>query len=126
MAAHGAGRSGLWDPDWTADLAAMMREFPHLYADNSALCSPNRWRTLKHLLHDDMHHRVIHGSDFPVPVTGVGAWIGGHLKWEDWRTHKQNQNPFEHDRLLKQAMGFKPETFTRFDEVTGISKAWKR
>ncbi len=126
IAAHAAGRSGLWDPDWTADLARMTAEFPRLYCDNSALCSPNRWRTLKHLLHSDLHDRVIHGSDFPVPVGGFGPFLGGHLRLRDLRSHGSEKNPFEKDRKLKEAMGFKPETFTRLDAVTGLSRAWRR
>ena len=126
IAAHGAGRSGLWDPDWTEHMATLMKEFPKLLADNSALCSPNRWRTLKHLLRDELHERVVHGSDFPVPVGGIGPWLGGHLSRKDWRTHGGVKNPLERDRLFKLALGFSPETLTRLDAVTGLSQAWRR
>ncbi|MDG0964048.1 MAG: hypothetical protein P8O23_03225 [Opitutales bacterium] len=40
IAPHGAGKSGLWDPDYAADLLKMMDELA------SALASPNRWRTI--------------------------------------------------------------------------------
>jgi predicted TIM-barrel fold metal-dependent hydrolase len=50
IAAHGAGKSGIWDPDYTSDLLKMMKEFPNLFTDNSALASPNRWRTIPALL----------------------------------------------------------------------------
>ena len=126
IAAHGAGRSGLWDPDWTEHMATLMKEFPKLLTDNSALCSPNRWRTLKHLLRDELHERVVHGSDFPVPVGGIGPWLGGHLSRKDWRTHGGVKNPLERDRLFKLALGFSPETLTRLDAVTGLSQAWRR
>ena len=61
IAAHGAGKSGLWDPDYTKDLLKMMGEFPNLFTDNSALASPNRWRTISALLDPRIQSRVIHG-----------------------------------------------------------------
>jgi len=56
IAAHGAGKSGIWDPDYTADLLKMMDQFPNLFTDNSALASPNRWHTIKHLLGPKFSH----------------------------------------------------------------------
>ena len=50
IAAHGAGKSGLWDPDYTNELLKLMDQFSNLFTDNSALASPNRWRTIPALL----------------------------------------------------------------------------
>ena len=46
IVATGAGKSGIWDPDYTTELLKMMDEFPNLFTDNSALASPNRWRAI--------------------------------------------------------------------------------
>lgn len=117
IAAHSAGRSGLWDADWTADLIEMFGRYPRLYADNSALCSPNRARTLKHILPEEIQKRILHGSDYPVPVAGVGPWFCGHLSWsESWEIGKE-ANILQRDYLLKKAIGFSDETFTRMDEI---------
>ena len=124
IAAHAAGRSGLWDPDWTARLESMVRTFPNLYCDNSALCSPNRWRTIASLLSGPLHDRVIHGSDYPVPTGGLGPWMGGHLSCDAWRASTRIRNPFARDAYLKEAIGFPPETFTRLDKLTGLTAAW--
>jgi hypothetical protein len=124
IAAHAAGRSGLWDPDWTRQLEEMAAFFPNLYCDNSALCSPNRWRTLSSLLEGPLRERVIHGSDYPVPSGGFGPWLGGRLAWSDWRASCQFENPIRRDAFLKTKLGFAPETFTRLDALTGISSAW--
>jgi len=117
IAAHGAGRSGLFDPDWSRDLIEMFNRYPSLYTDDSALCTLNRARTLKHLLPTAIQQRIVHGSDYPVPVSGFGPWFCGHLRWNDYRTSKKEKNILQHDYLLKLAMGFDDATFTRLDEI---------
>lgn len=124
IAAHAAGRSGLTDPDWTRQLADMTSDFPNLYCDNSALCSPNRWRTLAALLAGPLTGRVIHGSDYPVPSGGFGPWLGGLLNWSGWRASTALSNPIQRDAFLKTQIGFAPETFTRLDALTNLSSAW--
>jgi predicted TIM-barrel fold metal-dependent hydrolase len=117
IAAHGAGRSGLWDPDYTRELLKMMDEFPNLFTDNSALASPNRWRTIKPLLDPKVQARVIHGSDFPIPSGGLGPWMGGLLKTGDYMTSRKINNPLERDVFIKQAVGFEENTFSRLAEL---------
>lgn len=117
IAAHAAGRSGLFDADWTGDLIEMFGRFPNLYADNSALCSPNRARTLKHILPAHIQQRILHGSDYPVPVSGLGPWMSGHLEWADLWEIRKDPNILQRDFLLKKAMGFEAEVFTRMDEI---------
>ncbi len=115
IAAHAAGRSGLFDSDYTAELIKMFDEYPSLYADNSALSTPNRWRTIKKILPSPVVRRILHGSDFPVTSGGFGPWLGRCLKWEDFRAAAKERNVFERDAMLKSAMGFPEETFTRLD-----------
>lgn len=117
IAAHGAGRSGLYDPDYTRDLLKMMDEFPNLFTDNSALASPNRWRTIKPMLDPKVQSRVIHGSDFPIPSGGFGPWVGGLLKTGDYIKSSKIKNPLERDVFIKQAVGFKENTFSRLAEL---------
>ena len=121
IAAHGAGRSGLWDPDYTEVLLRMFEEFPNLYADNSALCSPVRSGTIGKLLQAGAVDRVIHGSDYPVPVGGAGPWRTGHVTVADWWESAQEPNVLERDAELKRAMGFPEETFTRIGVLLGVS-----
>ena len=115
IAAHAAGRSGLIDPDYTGDLIKMFGEYPNLFADNSALATPNRWRTIKKLLPPEVCSRVLHGSDFPVPTGGFGPWVGRRIRWRDLRAASSTPNVIERDVQLKVAMGFPEETFTRLD-----------
>ena len=117
IAAHGAGRSGLWDPDYTRELLKMINEFPNLFTDNSALASPNRWRTIKPMLDPKVQSRVIHGSDFPIPSGGFGPWVGGLLKTGDYIKSSKIKNPLERDVFIKQAVGFKENTSGRLAEL---------
>ena len=117
IAAHSAGRSGIFDPDWTTDLLDLFKRFPYLYGDSSALSSINRARTLKHILHPEIQGRIIHGSDYPVPVSGLGPMLMGKLAWEDYRAATKIPNIIERDYQLKRRMGFGEDKFTRMDTL---------
>jgi predicted TIM-barrel fold metal-dependent hydrolase len=119
IAAHGAGKSGIWDPDYTADLLKMMEEFPNLFTDNSALASPNRWRTIPALLDPKIQSRVIHGSDFPIPSGGFGPMMGNLLNRSDYFKSRKINNPLERDVFIKQAVGFQESTFSRLAKLIG-------
>ncbi|MCB1120272.1 MAG: amidohydrolase family protein [Verrucomicrobiae bacterium] len=117
IAAHAAGRSGLFDADYTNSLLDLFREYPHCYADNSALCSLNRARTLPKILKAEAMPRIIHGSDYPVPVFGSGPWLQRVLKWRDFRRCRKIPNMIERDYQLKLAIGFGEGTFTRMEAL---------
>src|SRR5437762_12882852 len=68
IAAHCGTSSGAFDRDYFDDWVAMEREFPNLYGDISALVSLNRCARLHDCLPDDIASRILHGSDFPIPV----------------------------------------------------------
>ncbi len=117
IAAHSAGRSAIFDDDWTSDLLKLFKRFPHLYGDNSALSSINRARTLKHILPVEIQPRIIHGSDYPVPVSGLGPMLMGQLSWSDYRKTGKIKNIIERDYQLKQGIGFSQDTFTKMDQL---------
>ena len=119
IAAHGAGKSGILDPDYTEDLLKMMDKFTNLFTDNSALASPNRWHTIKHLLDPKIQSRVIHGSDFPIPSGGFGPWMGNLLNRSDYFKSRKINNPLERDVFIKQAVGFQQSTFSRLAKLIG-------
>lgn len=113
IAAHCAGRSGLWDADHTAELLEMFLKWPRLFGDNSALCSPIRCRTLPHILTEPVRDRVIHGSDFPIVVGGFGPWSIGLIDHKTWRESSREPNILERDVFLKRAIGFDNAQLTR-------------
>jgi hypothetical protein len=117
IAAHCAGRSGLWDPDYTEILLEMFRQWPHLYGDNSALSSPVRAATLPWILESPARDRVVHGSDFPIAVGGFGPWRMGLIDHETWQKSRAESNILERDVILKRAVGFDDAQFTRMDSL---------
>jgi len=113
IAAHCGTKSGLFTREYFHVFVEMTRRFPNLYGDTSAFNVPIRGRHVPKCLREPLLSRMVHGSDFPVPVHGHFAWIRGHLNWRDFRRCEANPNILERDYQLKLAMGFPPESFTR-------------
>jgi uncharacterized protein len=97
-------------------LVRMFPRWPNLFADTSALTLITRWRALLDLAgRTELHSRLVHGSDFPIPPAatlffgrmGLGDW------WRAWR----RENPFRRDFEIKWALGLPPEIFTRGYEL---------
>ena len=113
IAAHCATGSGLFDRDYFDDWVGMLREFPNLYGDISAMVSLNRCSHLRDCLRDEIAPRILHGSDFPVPVLGHRLWL---QRWIDRPTLRRCQgiaNPLQRDWEFKRALGFTDEIATR-------------
>ncbi|HEV3409351.1 MAG TPA: amidohydrolase family protein, partial [Chthoniobacterales bacterium] len=85
IAAHCATRSGPTDRDYFNDWVSMLAEFPNLYGDISAMVSLNRCGHLRDCLRPDLQPRILHGSDFPVPVLGHRLWAQGWINWATFR-----------------------------------------
>jgi len=113
IAAHSGTKSGLFDPDYFHGFAEMTRRFPNLYGDSSAFNVPMRGRHISECLREPLVSRLVHGSDYPVPVNGHFAWAGGSVSWRDFRRCQRINNVLERDYQLKLAMGFPAEHFTR-------------
>jgi hypothetical protein len=91
----------------------MLAEFSNLYGDNSAMVSLNRSAHLRDCLRPEILPRIVHGSDFPVPVLGHRLWLTGSIGWREFRRLQTIDNPLERDWTFKQALGFPDETRTR-------------
>jgi Predicted metal-dependent hydrolase of the TIM-barrel fold len=113
IAAHCATRSGLLDPDYFDDWVEMLREFPNLYGDISALVALNRCGHLRDCLRDEIEPRVLHGSDFPVPVLGHRMWLQGWIDRTTFRRCQSIPNSLERDWQFKCALGFSEEIAIR-------------
>lgn len=113
IAAHCGTSSGFFDHDYFDDWQTMLREFPNLYGDISAMVSLNRCAHLRDCLRSDIEPRILHGSDFPVPV------LGQRLGWQGWlnrstlRHIQKIDNPLERDWQFKAALGFSEDARTR-------------
>ena len=113
IAAHCGTKSGLFDPEYFHVFAEMVRQYPNLYGDNSAFSVPIRGRHTPECLQEPLRGRVLHGSDYPVPVLSHWAWLRGFISWSDFRRCQGIANPLERDYQLKRALGYPEESFTR-------------
>jgi len=113
IAAHCGTRSGAFDPDYFDIWAGMLRDFPNLYGDISAMVSLNRCGHLRDCLGEEIAPRVLHGSDFPVPVLGHRLWMQGWINRATFRRCQDLRNPLERDWQFKLALGFSEEIATR-------------
>lgn len=113
IAAHCGTSSGAFDKDYFAAWVAMLKTFPNLYGDISAMVSLNRCRHLRDCLDPEISPRIVHGSDFPVPVLGHRLWFQGAIDWPSFRRIQNIKSPLERDWQFKEALGFSPHILTR-------------
>jgi hypothetical protein len=113
IAAHCGTRSMPWVPDYFSVFVEMTRRYPRLYGDNGAFHIPFRGAHVRECRREPVVERMVHGSDFPVPVLGHRSWFRGLLDWETFRRWQRHPNVLERDYQFKRAMGFPPEVFTR-------------
>jgi predicted TIM-barrel fold metal-dependent hydrolase len=97
-------------------LAEMFPRWPNLWADTSALTVLTRWRALLRIVaRPDLHARLIHGSDFPLPP--AATLFFGRMPLGRWWNAWKRENIFRRDFELKQALGLPEEIFTRGYDV---------
>jgi uncharacterized protein len=117
IAAHCATKSGFTDPEYFHIFEGMTRRFQNLYGDTSAFNVPFRGRHIKKCLAEPLASRLVHGSDYPVPVHGHWAWLRRFINWKDFRKWERHPNVIERDYQLKLAMAFPPAHFTRINSL---------
>lgn len=106
-------------------------QYPNCFGDTSALCNIWRAKYLKELLHPEImekkygvkieypFEKLIHGSDFPIPVTPLAH--GQKAKTEALRSVGDKKNPLAVDIALKRTLGVPDACLTSAHEVLGIS-----
>jgi hypothetical protein len=122
IAAHCATKSGLSDPEYFHIFAGMLDRFPNFYGDNSAFTMPIRGRHVRECIRKPVVDRIIHGSDFPVPVYSHFPRLRGFIDRTTFHRCQSEPNILERDFQLKVAMGFSPQTFTRIWQVLRPSR----
>lgn len=123
IAAHCGTKSGLFDPEYFYVFTELMRRYPNLYGDTSAFNVPIRGRHVRECLESPLTGRILHGSDYPVPVHGHFAWLKGYVDWSTFRKWERHPNILERDYQLKRAMGFPESSFTRVRELLRFKQA---
>jgi predicted TIM-barrel fold metal-dependent hydrolase len=117
IAAHCGTKSAPLDPQYFGEFVKMVDKYPRFYGDNSAFTVPIRGSVVPQCLKSPVVERMVHGSDYPVPVYGHWPWLKGFVDWPTFRKWQRQPNPIERDYQLKRAMGFPEETFTRINRL---------
>jgi uncharacterized protein len=100
-------------------LARLMKEYPNLFTDISALTNVNKPGCLKEALtKPEFSGRLVYGTDYPLINTALESpWYSFRLsfkeKWEIWRT----KNAWDRDVLTKHYLGVPTDTFARSTEM---------
>jgi hypothetical protein len=117
IAAHAATKSGFADPEYFHEWAGMLERWPNLYGDTSAWNVPLRGRFAGISTQGLIAERLLHGSDFPVPVNPAWARLRGFISDADWQRTRRIKNVIERDYQIKVAMGFDAAHFTRIHSL---------
>ena len=102
-------------------LAHLMREYPNLYTDISALTQINRPGSLKEAVtKPEFAGRLVYGTDFPLIDTAlVSPWYSFHLPFQQKSSISQTKNPWDKDVLMKHDLGVSADTFARSGKLFG-------
>jgi hypothetical protein len=73
------------------------------------------------MFRDDVSSRILHGSDFPVPVFGHRMWLQGWIDRATFRRVQGIRNSLERDWQFKRALGFPDEIATRVNGLLRLS-----
>ncbi|MBX3748194.1 MAG: amidohydrolase family protein [Verrucomicrobiae bacterium] len=115
IAAHaGAGGENEGESDFDR-LRHLMREFPNLHADISALTQVNRLGALRDVLAaPECRGRLVYGSDFPLINTAlVSPWYHPlHIPLAERQKIADLDNPWDRDVQTKKSLGVPQEVFT--------------
>ncbi len=107
IAAHACSYGLMFPEPYFKVFRELAREYPHFYADTSALTLPNRVRTLFLLRrHPELHKRLIFGTDYPLPVFSypvLGRVQGKTLK---------SASSFDRQALVLQSLGIQCNDFS--------------
>ena len=113
IAAHAASGEKYHGERGPDRLARLMREYPNLYTDISALTQINRPGCLKEAVtKPEFSGRLIYGTDYPLINTPlVSPWYSFRLSLRQKVSISRTKNPWDRDVLMKHDLGVPTETF---------------
>lgn len=120
IAAHCGTRSTFTETDHIRDFMRMCHDYEHFYGDTSALNLPTRSHAFNLVLGDAVvRSKLVHGSDWPIPVIPPARTIGLANACECF----MEDNWLRRDILIKQCMDFDGAYWTRAARVLQLSEA---
>ena len=106
-------------------LRQWLREFPHLWVDNSGMANLSRFPYLARMAGEgDFVQRMLHGSDYP--VTTNSYFYVRQLGRRRVMSLEREKNLVQRDVAIKRALGFPDEVLTRASYVLPNLERWLR
>jgi hypothetical protein len=103
IAAHCGTRSAPFENDYVDQFVGMCHEHEHFYGDTAALNLPTRSHAYRAIFEDDVvRSKLVHGSDWPIPVIPPATIMGMTDSAEMW----MEANWLRRDVLVKRRLGF--------------------
>ena len=117
IAAHCGSRALIFDRSYVRTFLEMLERYSNLYGDNSGMNTPLRAAYFKQLLSAAVQQRIVHGSDLPIPISAFWSLLRGRVTCSDWLASRATDNLIERDALIKDALGFEQQTFSRIAKL---------
>ncbi|MFH1283337.1 MAG: amidohydrolase family protein [bacterium] len=117
IAAHSGTKSGIFDEDFFPLFVEMLNRYPNFYGDISAFNIPLRSKYIKGTVCEEISSRLLHGSDFPVPIQGLWPWLRGLIESDAYKTIQSVHNSLERDYIIKKAVGYPEAVFLRAKNI---------
>jgi uncharacterized protein len=103
IAAHCGTRSSPFEADHVRDFARLCGEHENFFGDTAALNLPTRSHAYRTIFEDDVvRSKLVHGSDWPIPVIPPASILGLAEAGELW----MEPNWLRRDVLIKRRLGF--------------------
>jgi hypothetical protein len=129
IAAHVATTGSIHGEAYIDRLLPMLQEYDNLYTDISSLTQLNKVHYPGRIIDiGAIRHKLIYGSDFPLISAGVGPFrlvspwnFFWKVSWTQLARLSKISNDWDRDLLLKQALGFSVDCFTRSAKLLKIT-----
>jgi predicted TIM-barrel fold metal-dependent hydrolase len=124
ICAHTATRIiGTSEADQIPKLKGLLREYPHLWVDNSGMCNPSRFAHVPVLAKDEeITSRTLYGSDWPVPSNA--AYFLPQLGLRKVISLERMRSPLDRDVAIKREFGYPDATLTNHHNVLANLDRW--
>ena len=111
IAAHSGTQSAPFENDYFDLFCRMAEKHPNFFGDNSAFNIPWRAKYVKRVVERGLAHKMLHGSDYPVPC--YSWWQCGRLSFSEMAEIQKIPSILERDYQIKKRLGVPDDVFTR-------------
>jgi uncharacterized protein len=111
------------ETDQIPALVKLIKEFPHLWVDNSGLLNPGRFKSAPKVAQNPViRQRTLYGSDWPVPSNAI--YFLGKIPLRSIRKLEKIKNYLDRDIETKRALGYDEQMFSNAGKVLANLDHW--